>query len=148
MRCPRCDEALHPQPAGRKAVLHACSGRHGVFATREDLRHILPVAAQVAVEDATHAMVPGVAPCPACAAAMGTLHPRGVELDACFACGGVWFDGGELDRVRAAPQGETSRSPHRPHGARGLAGGEAMMAAADPWAIAGIFQLLGSLLDW
>ena len=37
--------------------------------------------------------------CPKCAAGLVTMTFRGVELDKCSACGGLWFDTGELDRV-------------------------------------------------
>jgi uncharacterized protein len=39
--------------------------------------------------------------CPKCASALVTITFRGVELDKCTGCGGVWFDTGELDRVMA-----------------------------------------------
>ena len=39
--------------------------------------------------------------CPKCASPLVTITFRGVELDKCTGCGGVWFDTGELDRVMA-----------------------------------------------
>jgi uncharacterized protein len=39
--------------------------------------------------------------CPKCASALVAITFRGVELDKCTGCGGVWFDTGELDRVMA-----------------------------------------------
>ncbi|MCA9714867.1 MAG: zf-TFIIB domain-containing protein [Myxococcales bacterium] len=41
--------------------------------------------------------------CPACGVAMTTDFDRGVELDRCLGCGGLWLDVGELDVVSAAP---------------------------------------------
>ena len=37
--------------------------------------------------------------CPKCAAPLVTITFRGVELDKCSGCGGLWFATGELDRV-------------------------------------------------
>jgi Zn-finger nucleic acid-binding protein len=39
--------------------------------------------------------------CPKCASPLVTITFRGVELDKCSGCGGLWFDTGELDRVMA-----------------------------------------------
>jgi uncharacterized protein len=39
--------------------------------------------------------------CPKCASALVDIAYRGVELDKCTGCGGLWFDTGELDRVMA-----------------------------------------------
>ena len=37
--------------------------------------------------------------CPKCAAPLVTITFRGVELDKCSGCEGLWFDTGELARV-------------------------------------------------
>ena len=151
MRCPRCPATLDAQPAGRKAKLRACPEHHGVFATPADLQHVLPVSAYAALRDAMDRSVPGALACPSCATAtMRTLHPRGVELDGCPDCGGVWFDGGELERVKEQPKGPLS-SPATPQGrpqhAMGFAGDAAGAAIAGPEIFAGIFQIIASLLD-
>lgn len=153
MRCPRCDASLTPQPAGRKATLHACGDHHGVFATEADLTHVLPVAAHAALRDASARAAPGDLPCPSCASPMAMfVATRGrdrIELDACPTCLGTWFDGGELERVKRAPQtvegpAATRRSSH----AMGLAGDGTLAAGVGVEAIGGIFQLIASLLDW
>ena len=43
--------------------------------------------------------------CPKCAAPLLTVTYRNVELDKCSACGGLWFDCGELDQVLAHDEG-------------------------------------------
>lgn len=148
MRCPRCDAGLEPQPAGRKATLHACPERHGVFVTEADLAHVLPVAPHVALRDAMTRATPGQAACPQCRASMGTLVPRGVELDGCPACRGVWFDGGELERVKAQPPGPASTgsaAAQRPHLTMGLAGGANW--ALDANGFAAVFEIIAGFLD-
>ena len=37
--------------------------------------------------------------CPKCGQHLEEIHLRGVEIDKCFSCGGIWFDEGELDMV-------------------------------------------------
>ena len=37
--------------------------------------------------------------CPKCAAPLVTLHHRGVEIEQCSHCQGVWLDRGELEQV-------------------------------------------------
>jgi hypothetical protein len=43
--------------------------------------------------------------CPKCAAPLVAVHYRGVEVDKCARCQGVWLDCGELDQVVAAGEG-------------------------------------------
>ena len=43
--------------------------------------------------------------CPKCGAALVALHYRGVEVDKCARCRGVWLDCGELDQVGAEKEG-------------------------------------------
>jgi hypothetical protein len=44
--------------------------------------------------------------CPRCGAALVPIQYRGVELDKCSRCEGVWLDCGELERV-ASPDDQT-----------------------------------------
>ncbi len=37
--------------------------------------------------------------CPACGEVMFVAEYRGVEIDTCGSCGGVWLDGGELEAL-------------------------------------------------
>jgi hypothetical protein len=39
--------------------------------------------------------------CPKCGAFLVAVHYRGVELDKCSRCQGIWLDYGELDQVLA-----------------------------------------------
>jgi phage FluMu protein Com len=43
--------------------------------------------------------------CPKCGALLVAVHYRGVELDKCSRCQGVWLDCGELDQVTAQEPG-------------------------------------------
>jgi len=43
--------------------------------------------------------------CPKCAAPLVAVHYRGVELDKCSGCQGVWLDCGELDQITTEETG-------------------------------------------
>jgi Zn-finger nucleic acid-binding protein len=43
--------------------------------------------------------------CPKCGAELVPVHYRGIELDKCSRCQGVWLDFGELDQVVAEDKG-------------------------------------------
>jgi len=38
--------------------------------------------------------------CPKCGMDLATIRLRGVEVDACGACGGLWLDAGELEKLQ------------------------------------------------
>ena len=39
--------------------------------------------------------------CPKCGLELAEVEFRGVVVDACFACGGMFFDHGEIDKIAA-----------------------------------------------
>lgn len=150
MPCPRCERALEPREVSRKATFHACEA-HGGFVVREELEHALPFAAHAALDEARAAARPGALACPMCATAMGVaVLVRGadsIELDVCHACGGCWFDVGELERARAAPKGtgHTGPAPHR--AAKAFAGGGAAQVVVDPGSWIVLVDLLSGFFD-
>jgi hypothetical protein len=63
---------------------------------RERLRVAPPVA------EATEAVAAAFTrslPCPKCSVAMQTIRFRGVEVEVCPSCDGIFFDKGEVDRL-------------------------------------------------
>lgn len=88
--------------------------------------------------------------CPACDAAMNSVGRRGVVIDVCQDCKGVFLDRGELDKlldaaavVEQAPlAAEADRLSRRPYGddddddetAKGVAARVASAAVAASWA--------------
>lgn len=62
------------------------------------------------------------------------LHHRGVEVDVCSACNGVWLDHGELERIVT----KTSVA--------GAVADVALNAAADPGALSAIGDLAGDAI--
>ncbi len=56
--------------------------------------------------------------CPLCNVPMREVERRGVRIDVCPECRGVWLDGGELDRLLAAGEAwdeEYGYAPRPPH---------------------------------
>jgi hypothetical protein len=43
--------------------------------------------------------------CPKCASPLVELHLRGIEVDRCSGCQGIWLDFGELDRLTEGESG-------------------------------------------
>ena len=41
--------------------------------------------------------------CPKCGSDLDEIMFRGVRVDKCFGCGGVWLDDGELEELSAKP---------------------------------------------
>ena len=37
--------------------------------------------------------------CPACGESLVTFELKGIEIDQCQACGGIWLDSGEVDEI-------------------------------------------------
>lgn len=52
--------------------------------------------------------------CVKCAGTLIRVTIEDVEVDRCDGCSGIWFDSGELERVRTAKSIETLRSKARP----------------------------------
>jgi Zn-finger nucleic acid-binding protein len=48
-------------------------------------------------------MPPTTLSCPACSRDFHPMPLRGVEVDKCVGCGGLWFDGGELAKAARGP---------------------------------------------
>lgn len=63
--------------------------------------------------------------CIDCDGHLGTISHRGVEIDVCDACGGIWFDGGEL---RSMVSGEAN--PYARTAVVAAAGAAALAAAS------------------
>lgn len=56
--------------------------------------------------------------CPSCGAVLTRTHRRGVEIDTCPDCRGVWLDRGELDKILSL-EAVPAAAPPRPAGPPG-----------------------------
>lgn len=113
MVCPRCGKPLEvltlPTDA-RDVELDGCRGCRGVWIDGVELEHVVPALAH-GVETESHKRWTGqtLPKCPRCAGKDTTVfHFRGIWVDHCRACRGVWLDGHEhqglWERVRTAAQ--------------------------------------------
>jgi len=41
--------------------------------------------------------------CPKCGLELTEIEYRGIQLDKCFSCGGIYLDDGELEQIAASP---------------------------------------------
>lgn len=136
-RCPTCSELLMRRRVTSVEV-DGCPGCGGLWLDRGELKalsedpshlreagkHFKPVVQQVRPE-ATHA-------CPAC---QQTLTPfeydrfRGIRLDRCKACGGVWLDHGEAQAIAQRLEAEGAAPAVSP---APVAAGSGLELAEDP----------------
>lgn len=54
--------------------------------------------------------------CPRDGAELATVRVGGVEIDKCHHCDGIWFDPGELDRVRKLDRSDIEEEIEREYG--------------------------------
>lgn len=104
MNCPRCKATLHAVEG--ESGVHQCWQCRGSFVPRETLRQIDAVLAQLPLHQSeamrAETRFGGVMTCAGCGAVPVTFPFFEVLIDWCVACGGVWFDAGEIDDLRAS----------------------------------------------
>ena len=109
MQCPRCGKQLSQYADRQKWRCKSCNG---VLVGGEQLVvEIGPNAENVLSGDADPER-PAIHPCPVCAFPM-TPYTIGktIELDRCVTDKMVWFDGGEIGKVRGATPAENDDAP-------------------------------------
>ena len=118
--CPQNGEALAIRDA-EGHVGHCCATCRGVWLPKPFLASIglerKFVAERFAALLAEQPPLPSGLPCPAACGVMQWGEIKGIELEWCPACGGVWFDRGEVGRL-------LKHYPPR-HAARGDSGADA-----------------------
>lgn len=114
LRCPVDGEPLtaHTRSGMSLATCGAC---HGLWLTKDvvaaggptpdgQVNRVLGRAADVRHDDAARM-------CPSCPAILIPKVVRGVEVDRCQKCGGVWLDAGEYERLRTSPEAFSKLAP-------------------------------------
>jgi Zn-finger nucleic acid-binding protein len=97
LRCPRCGKDLVRYEDRDKWRCKECLG---ALVGIEQLEvEIGPVAAHV-IADVADASRPAIHPCPVCAFPLTPYTVNGIELDRCQNDFVVWFDGGEIGKLR------------------------------------------------
>ncbi len=62
--------------------------------------------------------------CPRDGAELAVVRVEGIELDKCHHCDGLWFDAGELDRVRELDRSGVEEQIEQQYGSPTVAAGE------------------------
>ena len=62
--------------------------------------------------------------CPRDGAELAPVHVDGIELDKCHHCDGIWFDAGELDKVRKLERSAVERELENEYGSPTVAAGQ------------------------
>lgn len=110
-QCPRCGKPLARYADRDKWRCRACNG---VLVGKDQLVVEIGPHATTVLDGETDPARQALHPCPACAYPMTPYTiggAGGVELDRCVADQLVWFDGGELGKVRAAVPAENDDAP-------------------------------------
>lgn len=100
--CPKCNAILEPFEASGVEV-DVCPTCAGVWLDKGELEKLYGSWGIVDIERATAGdrAVPPSTPavdlsCPACEGKLITISIKGVGLDGCIKCGGLWLDKGEI----------------------------------------------------
>ncbi len=108
MQCPRCAEVGLRAVAAAGVDVDQCPHCAGIWCDDRELQVLIdaPAAALTALARAGARDDPAAAAsCPRDGGAlvrMFSSRTRTVTVDACPDCQGIWVDGGELERLRAA----------------------------------------------
>jgi Zn-finger nucleic acid-binding protein len=122
MHCIRCGGAMDKR-AERGVLLDHCRPCNGVWLDAGELEALELGVARSAeeLEAARHAestresarAVETIGLCPRCQRPLETRGLQGVEIDQCRACGGIYFDHGEIASVLARGRGILERWKRR-----------------------------------
>lgn len=119
MQCPECGKSLARYDHRDKWRCKTCNG---VLVGHAQLQIELGDFADAVLEDASDPDRVATRPCPVCAFAMSpyTLDPAsaggaGIELDRCENDAIVWFDGGEIGKLRKRIAEATAEEPFITH---------------------------------
>jgi Zn-finger nucleic acid-binding protein len=116
MRCPSCAGCWLAEEGVRQAFARLPKAD----ARRDKFRELMERDGR----DSAHA-------CGACGGVLRTVTHRGVEIDGCLACGGIWFDGDELRRFLGARPVSSSAVAAGVVGAAALGAAGVAMAAGE-----------------
>jgi len=99
MKCPRCGVDLVRYDDRDKWRCKTCNG---ALVGGEQLEVELGELAKAVLHDEADPARPAIHPCPVCAFPMTPYTVDTIEIDRCVGDSIVWFDGGEIGKVRAA----------------------------------------------
>lgn len=103
MQCPRCGKPLAHYKDRDKWRCRACNG---VLVGGEQLVVEIGPHAQEVLDGEADPARPAIHPCPICVFPMTPYTIGKIEVDRCVEHQVVWFDGGEIGKIRAAVPAE------------------------------------------
>jgi uncharacterized protein len=108
LHCPGCGDDLHPQGVG-KVEIDECRSCHGLWLDSGELEvlanaKVLPdrLLVKRKTPPLRQLRPEGTRPCPRCSQILVGTVVKGVRLDLCADCQGVWLDQGELNQILEA----------------------------------------------
>lgn len=119
VKCP-IDGSLMVRHKQGGLVVDACPQCNGMWFAADTLAHLREKpeldALRSGIHESERTRRKGYRTCPACLRPhMSIVRVRGVEVDRCERCGGLWFDAGELAGIRTQSRSGLSVSqPLRP----------------------------------
>ena len=103
MKCPRDRTVLTFTDSGRFPC-NRCASCQGMLLGAHEVAAAL--GGKAPATDRVAALPESGVACPREASTMRRLDHNGVELDLCAECGALWFDPGELDKIKALGKGK------------------------------------------
>lgn len=123
--------------------LQQCSACAGIWLPAATVAKALgAVVKPAALQRAGHATT---LRCPDDGAQLAALHHHGVEIDLCTACGGVWLDQGELERILQQRKGYGLADAAADVAANAVDVIDVAELSSD--AVSAVFEVLGELLS-
>ena len=119
--CPKCGSGLKP----RDDSTSTCISCGGIWITKATYADALADAGGTGalLDELDRVCTPTAFACPTCKVSnLEASHAKGVELDWCRTCGGIYFDLGELEKVKGGGQPRSRTDSEAPR-ARGQSAG-------------------------
>ena len=108
--CPKCGSGLRP----RDETTRSCVACGGIWITKATYADALADAGGTValLDELDRVCTPTTYACPTCkVTTLEASHAKGVELDWCRTCGGIYFDLGELETVKGGSRRKESAQP-------------------------------------
>ena len=111
--CPR-DRTDLVEEKHKDVTVDACPECQGIFLDKNELKKLTGDAdLNKHLRDMTGYDVDSELICPSCGGLMDIEHVRGVEVEVCLTCFGLWLDHGELDALVAAKGQPVETTPEK-----------------------------------
>ncbi|HET6406217.1 MAG TPA: zf-TFIIB domain-containing protein [Candidatus Thermoplasmatota archaeon] len=111
--CPR-DGTKLVEEKHKDVTVDACPKCQGIFLDKNELKKLSGDAdLNKYLRDMVGYDVDSQLLCPSCGGLMDAEHVRGVEVEVCLTCFGLWLDHGELDALVAAKGNAVALTPEK-----------------------------------